>query len=312
MKEIPVVDLNDFDTSNEIEFDKSVKVLSQAFHDIGFIFVRAPEITKMLPPIYEQFRRVFDLPHDVKARYAHPEIHYQRGWTPPFQELAIACKYKGHDGGPLPDAKENWFMGPDFPAEHHLVREYPQDYPPNIWPEEVPGLRPAMEELYEILFDLGKRALSVLGVGMGKERDYFYEMVCESPTVMRAIHYPRVTAEQVGNIAWACTHTDINFITVLPASTKPGLWIRRRDGEWIPGNAPEGCVIVQVGDMLQHLTENYFVSAPHEVRAPDKETFEGRLSAALFIHARSDVNLGSITAHEFLLRRLREIGLADS
>lgn len=306
---IPVVDLEavkNFDPD-------TVNTVGQAFRDIGFVFVRTPGTTEILPEIFTEFRKLFSLPMEVKRKYARPELFYQRGWTPPFTEMAIACRGKG-----LPDAKENWFIGPEIDSlESDIWKIFPEHYISNIWPEEVPGFKPAMRRLYSSLRVCGTDVLRAVAIYMGKPRDYFDEMTRDSPTVLRAIHYPPVRPEQVGKIVWGCMHTDINLATVLPASTYKGLWIRRRDGKWIPGNAPEKCVIAQAADMLQYLTAREFVSAWHEVRAPEHPTVEGRLSAALFIHARSDVvfdpgnkRFPPITAGDLLLKRLKEIGLA--
>ncbi len=306
---IPVVD---FESLRYWDGD-AISTVGQAFHDIGFVFVRIPEVAKLLPEIFSEFKKVFALPQEVKQKYAHPEMFYQRGWTPSFTEIAIACRGKG-----LPDAKENWFIGPrlDSIAED-VARRFPEHYIDNIWPEEVPGFKPAIERLYNALYFCGKEVLKAVAQYIGKDENYFDDLTNSSPTVLRAIHYPPVKAEEVGKIIWACRHTDINLATVLPASTKPGLWIRRRDGQWLPGNAPEGCVIVQAADMLEYLTAKQFISAWHEVRSPDHPTQEGRLSAALFIHARSDAVFDSghpkfppIIAGELLLKRLKEIGLA--
>lgn len=317
-KEIPVVDLAtaNLSSSHRLTF---ISTVGLAFQDIGFVFVKAPEVASMLPRIYAQFKKTFDLPVEIKRKYAHPEIGYQRGWTPPFSEVAIACRQLGEGGSPLPDAKENWFIGPDFHPSHPFVKRFPLAYPPvNYFPHEVPEFITAMWDLYLSLFDVGKDILGAVEQYLRKPEGFFREMVKESPTVMRAIHYPPVKQEEIGKIVWACKHTDINLVTVLPASTRPGLWIRRRDGEWIPGMAPEGCVIVQVADMLDYLTGGYLTSAAHEVRAPDHPTKEGRYSAALFIHARSDMlfepgidGYPTITAYELLQKRLKEISLAQ-
>ncbi|MDP3963866.1 MAG: 2-oxoglutarate and iron-dependent oxygenase domain-containing protein [bacterium] len=315
-KAIPVLECVDAPSA------QAVTTLGEAFRDIGFVFVRTPDITRMLFGIWPAFRATFDLPQAIKQKYARPDIFYQRGWTPPFTELAIACRRLGKDEAGLPDAKENWFMGPNLDPLSDIVRRFPEHYPQNIWPSEVPSLKPAMERLYGALLGVGSGVLALVERYMGKPEGYFAGIIRDSPTVMRAINYPPVGAEDVGRIIWACQHTDINLITVLPASTRKGLWIRRRDGEWISGTAPEGCTIVQVADMLDYLTGGHFMSAAHEVRTPEYPTQEGRLSAALFIHARSDVLLEPdvsgadaaqyppITAGELLLKRLRAIGLA--
>lgn len=315
-KTIPVLE------STDISNAKTVTTLGEGFRNIGFAFVRTPNVAEMLPEIWPVFRKTFDLSDDIKRRYARPDIFYQRGWTPPFTELAIACRRLGKDEAGLPDAKENWFMGPEMDPAGDLARRFPQHYPQNVWPAEVPTLKPAMERLYGSLLDVGAQILRMVEQYLGKPDGYFAEIIRNAPTVMRAINYPPVKMEDVGRIIWACQHTDINLITVLPASTRKGLWIRRRDGEWIPGTAPEGCTIVQVADMLDYLTGGQFMSAAHEVRTPEHPTSEGRLSAALFIHARSDVLLEPdvsgpdaklyppIMAGDLLYQRLRAIGLA--
>src|SRR5262249_1625072 len=102
LKEIPVV----AGAERSPEF---VQTVGQAFRGIGFVFPGEPEITAKLPRIYAEFRKAFDLPYWIKAQYARPEIFYQRGWTPPFTEEAIACRAPGN-GKKKADAKENWFM----------------------------------------------------------------------------------------------------------------------------------------------------------------------------------------------------------
>lgn len=322
LKKIPVVDLDDFRSDNPDIKIRLINTIGQAFKDIGFVFIKAPRITEILPSVYSKFQKLVDLTEEVKSKYKHPEIAHQRGWTPPFTEEAIACKKLGDGGQPLPDAKENWSIGPELDPNHYFVKKFPKIYPPNIWPKEVPGLKPTMLRLYNMLFDCGKEVLRAVGCYLEKPDGYFDEMTKDSPTAMRAIHYPPIRPEQVGKIIWACKHTDINLITLLPASTKSGLWIRRRDGKWIPGNSPKGCVIAQVADMLDYLTGGELISTAHEVRAPNRPTRKGRLSAALFIHAHSDFLFNPlvgesekhiyppITAGELLMKRLKAIGLA--
>lgn len=306
LTEIPVIEIVDLKNSGK----KTVETLGQAFHDIGFCFIRMPEVTSVLPRVFSEFKKVFNLSETVKGKYAHPEIFYQRGWTPPFTEVALACKGRG-----LPDAKENWFIGPEF--KNDPTRDDSFNYAENIWPEEVPAFKQVMRELYGVLYGCGQEVLRGVGHYLGKSEGYFSEMITGGPTLLRALNYPPVREDQVGKIVWGCQHTDINLVTILPASTREGLWIRRRDGKWMPGNAPENCVISQVADMLQYLTAREFISAWHEVRAPNHPTTEGRLSAAIFIHARPDFvfdpknsRFPPITASELLSKRLKAIGLA--
>lgn len=296
----------------------------RAFREVGFIFVYAPEISVNLPRVYDAFRKVFDLSENAKQKYARPEIFYQRGWMPPFSEIGIACRHSGPDRAPVANAYEHWFMGPDLPSDHPVAVQYPELNSPNVWPDEVPEFRIAMEDLYNSFPSVGRPVWRAIAPRIGKDPYFFDEITRFGSTVMRALHYPAVKPEDVGKIIYGCRHTDINLFTILPASTREGLWVRTRSGNWTPGVAPEGYVIVQVGDMLEYLTGGEFFSAEHEVRAPEHPTIEGRLSAAMFIHPRSDVVLGfgdedtekstfypKKTAGVLLAERLEAIGLGN-
>jgi isopenicillin N synthase-like dioxygenase len=329
LKTIPLVDLKDFTSADPGVRSDAVQLTEKGLHDIGFLFVKTPEIAEKLPRIYPVFKELFTLPEKTLLRYERPDIHHQRGYTPSYSEIGIFCQKSGKNGEPEPDSKKNWFIGPEHDdiSEEDLITTFPDLYAENVWPtkrrrilfwkkkEMVPGFKEASLELYEDLFAVGKKVLGALEKPLGYDEGFFEEVVRDSPTSLRPLYYPPV-AEGVG----ACDHTDINYITVLPAPTREGLWVKTRSGEWIRGMAPEGYSLVQVGDMLQYTTGGEFHSAVHKV---DPSRGEGRYSTALFGHARSSVNLQpapqweadpekypSLTAGDFLHKRLKEIGLA--
>lgn len=300
------------------------EIAYRAFKDIGFLFVYAPEVTERLPRIFATFRDVFGLPEEVKEKYSGKRVKYQRGWTPPNTEQALACKHLGPGRTPVSNAYEGWFMGPDLSPDHPMVRLFPKTNAANIWPDEIPEFRKAMVDLYESLRPIGMEVLRAIALKIGKDPEYFDEITRDGTTVMRSLHYPAIKPEKVGKVMWGCRHTDICLLTMLPSGSRPALYIKlKRKNVWISGMAPTGYVIAQVGDMLQHLTGGDLTSAWHEVRAPEEPTTEGRYSAAMFIHPRSDVILGydesgdskkykkypKRTADELLQERLNEIGL---
>jgi len=103
LNQIPVVDLNDFrDPKRRDSFTETV---AKGFQDIGFIFVKTPDITPKLPTVYDAYKKVFDLPLEVKMGYERPDIHRQRGYTPSGAEIGIFCQRSGPDGKPQHDAK---------------------------------------------------------------------------------------------------------------------------------------------------------------------------------------------------------------
>ena len=227
MPKIPTVDLAD-------NRAKATETIGRALEDIGFVFIRTSGVQSIVQMAYSQFRILFSLPHEVKERYADPKIFYQRGWTPNLKELGLACRRMGPDKVDRPDAKECWGMGPARVPFGQLGKNFPDFYPANIWPEEVPGLQIVMEKLYRRLYEVGTDTFNLLEGYLELPHGYFRNLTNDAPHFMRAIHYPPVTAEEVPNIQWGCKHTDINFLTVLPASTRSGLWVRCHDGSWVP------------------------------------------------------------------------------
>lgn len=129
-------------------------------------------------------------------------------------------------------------------------------------------------------------------------------------SMLRVLHYPPVHGDR--RIMRAAPHEDINLLTILPAADGPGLEIRARDGVWMSvPNRPDQ-VLVNVGDMLQELSQGYFPSTTHQVALPSGEFLAaGRMSLPLFLHPRPDVVLSSrYSAASYLKERLQELGVA--
>lgn len=316
MNNVPLIDLAGGRRSD------LVKAVGEASERLGIFFVKPAGKIQAITPAYTEVRKFANLPTEVKQSYDGKKFNYQVGWTPSLTEVGLACRRVERKPNPVeekPDIKECFFMRTQLPDGHPLKTLDPTNYADNIWPDEVPDLQPTMTELFDTLFSCGSAVLDLLNEYLGYPRGHLVQAVQESPTSMRGIHYPPIPPELKDKVKWACQHTDINFITILPASTRSGLWVKRLDGIWIPGAPPEDCVIVQIGDMLQWHTAGRLKSTVHEVRAPEEPISEGRISAALFIHPYSSFVLNPNgagprfrprTAKEFLNQRLNAINLS--
>lgn len=287
-----------------------VDLVYRAFTDIGFLFVRQPIITAMMPTVYADFKRFFDLSTAQKMRYARPDIHYQRGYTPLLQEIGVFCRTSGPSRAPKPNKYECYMMGPTGPgSDLDSYKQWAAFHHANIWPMEVPTFQTSMSLLYHSLSYVCHSVLEVLEVPLDLPTGTFKEMLKHGPSVMRAIHYPAFLAGEDKVYEGACAHTDINLITVLPKSTAPGLRIIRPGKPPLPVAVPDKHHIVQIGDMLSLFSGGRLKSTIHKVDPPTNP--EGRYSAAFFGHPRSDVELSpGFTAGAFLAKRLEEIGLS--
>jgi len=254
----------------------------------------------------------FDQPEGVKRAYHVPGQGGARGYTPFGIEIA--------KGATENDLKEFWHVGRELPAGHR----YRQTMPDNLWPESPAGFRETFLALYREFDRVGLRLLSAIARHLGLDPHWFDKAVENGNSVMRLLHYPPVSADAPGVRAGA--HEDINLITLLLGAEEAGLELLDRDGRWLPIRPPEGAMVVNVGDMLQRLTNHVLPSTTHRVVNPPPERRGApRYSMPFFLHLAPDFLIetlpgcvGSdnpdrypdpITADAYLHQRLREIGL---
>jgi isopenicillin N synthase-like dioxygenase len=310
---IPALDLADFISGDRVKREAFVQALGKAYEDIGFVAIRNHGLSnELVAELYHQVEAFFGLPSHVKAGYYMPGMAGQRGYTPFGRERA-----KGRNAG---DLKEFWQFGQfqKRPAD-------PDDlYPGNIEVEELPDFNRKGKEVYQILEKTGLHILRALANYIGLDEHFFDPHVISGNSVLRAIHYPPIT-EDPGDALRAAEHEDINLITLLMGASADGLQVLNRRGEWISVTALPDMVVVNVGDMLQRLTNNRLRSTTHRVVNPSKEGWgKPRYSIPFFFHPRMEMPLNclpecisgknpkaysDITAGEYLDERLREIGL---
>jgi isopenicillin N synthase-like dioxygenase len=284
-----------------------------SFLEFGFAVVGAPELEQaVIGEAVGAARGFFALPEAEKRRWHTPGGAGQRGYTPFGVETA-----KDAD---QPDLKEFWHMGRDLP-EGHPNRRY---MPPNVWPDQPADFRPAISGLYQALDDLGRELLEATAIGLDLPPHWFDDKTRWGDSVLRLAHYPPVSPKAAGVRAGA--HEDINVITLLLGAEEAGLELLTRDGEWLPVDPPPGAVVVNVGDMLQRLTNHVLPSTTHRVvnPPPERRGF-ARLSTPFFLHFEPEFEIRTlsscvtssnpdrypepITAYGYLQQRLREIRL---
>jgi len=288
--------------------------LGRSFAEYGFAVVRDHGIPQDLIDRADHLaKQFFALPEAVKRGYHVEGGGGARGYTPFGKEIAKDAK--------VHDLKEFWHVGRSLPAGHPLA-----DYmAPNIWPDGIDGFRETFEQLYAEFEKAGDRLLRAIAMHLGLETDYFVPTVADGNSVMRLLHYPPLGDDVPEGAIRAAAHGDINTITLLLGAEEAGLELLNRQGQWVPVSPPQGALAVNVGDMLDRLTNSRLRSTTHRVVNPGGEAARrSRYSMPFFLHFRPEfvieplascVGEGEqtappITAHEFLQQRLREIGLA--
>ncbi|MES2645368.1 MAG: 2-oxoglutarate and iron-dependent oxygenase domain-containing protein [Bacteroidota bacterium] len=310
---IPSVDLAKF-TQGSVE-DRKVFVaeLGTAYESVGFVAVKNHGIPEQLiDELYQYVKEFFSLPSPFKKAYEIPELAGQRGYTSFGKEHA--------KGSEAPDLKEFFQFGQTIEDEDVVSDEYPE----NVTVKEVPEFTPTLLKSYKHFEQSGRQLLKAIALYLHLDEQYFEDWVINGNSILRAIHYPPITSEPKSAIR-AEQHEDINLITLLVGASAEGLQILTKQGEWIAVTALPGQIVVNVGDMLQRLTNNRLCSTTHRVVNPPREHWgTSRFSIPFFLHPKSSMSLACLencidanhpkaypdtTAGEYLDERLREIGL---
>jgi isopenicillin N synthase-like dioxygenase len=308
---IPVLDLQDFQVGGDL-CQRFVSQLGQALEDTGFFaLVNHGVDAELIQAAYHCAQEFFALPDSTKQHYEIPQLNGQRGFTHFGKEHA-----KDH---PFPDLKEFWHMGRELPVHHPLTGRYPT----NLVPTEVPAFSATLNHLYAQLEACARKLLQACALYLAEPEDLIADMATDGDTILRIIHYPPIPPTAHPASLRSAPHEDINLITLLCEATADGLELLQRDGTWLPIPAIPGQIIVDSGDMLQQLTNGLLKSTTHRVFNP-KHDRERRFSMPFFVHPRGEVDLTplpsciaktggqsfpAITAGEYLMQRLREIGL---
>jgi len=290
------------------------EALGASFRQFGFAMVRDHGIDAgLIARAWELTGEFFALPEAEKRRWHVPGIAGARGYTPFGTEIA--------KGAPAHDLKEFWHVGRDLPAGHPLAGSMP----PNVWPDRPEGFRETFAPLYAEFDRVGGVILSRIAAHLGLPSGWFDPAIADGNSVLRLLHYPPI-AGATGESIRAGAHEDINLITLLLGAEEAGLELLTKEGRWVSVSPPEGAMVINIGDMLQRLTNHVLPSTTHRVRNPDpSRAGASRFSMPFFLHLRSDfpfVTLPqcitpdspdrypvSITADEYLQQRLVEIGL---
>jgi isopenicillin N synthase-like dioxygenase len=313
---IPRLDLDTYINGDDSARKRFSDDIGKAFNETGFVTITNHGLDKQLiADLYNQVKALFALPDSVKSSYEIAELAGQRGYTGRGKETAKGFK--------TPDLKEFWQIGQTV-TDGNVVKE---QYPDNLMVKELPAFNTTTLEIYKKLEEAGKHLLRAIAVYLGLPGRYFDDKVHNGNSILRTLHYfPIDDPDSVpADAVRAGAHEDINLITLLIGASADGLEVLTREGEWYPVKAHGEDLVVNVGDMLQRLTNNKLKSTTHRVVNPPRELMKNsRYSVPFFLHPVFNMDLTcldecvdaehpklytDITAGEYLDERLREIGL---
>jgi isopenicillin N synthase-like dioxygenase len=277
---LPVIDVAPLVADGTAEEQRAVGAeLDAACRRFGFFYVTGHGVPEELQDRLERrSRELFALPEDRKAAIAM--VHGGRAWRGWFP-------FEGELTSGRPDRKEGVYFGSELPEDHPRVREGTPLHGANLFPAEVPDLRPAVLAYLDAMTALGHRLLRGLALGLGLEAGWFDEQLTRDPLVLfRVFRYP--PGSGLADERWGVAeHTDYGLLTILHQDDAGGLQVHAPEG-WIDAPALPGTFVCNLGDMLERMTGGRYRSTPHRVRnTSDRD----RLSFPFFLDPAWDAEV---------------------
>jgi isopenicillin N synthase-like dioxygenase len=266
-REIPVVSMSDW-TRPDADRTAFAERLRTICHEVGFFRVVDHGVgAQFLEDYFSVLQAFFALPEETKARIDKARSPWFRGWERVGAELTDARV----------DHREQVDVWSELPARDPGVEpRYLRLEGPNQWLDdaELPRFRALVEQFHAVMGALADQLMAAMSVGLGLEPGHLGELFgTDRMSLVKLIHYPPTPPGEAG----VNGHHDTGFLALLVQHGVGGLQVQNQDGAWIDVPADDGAVVVNLGEMLQSMTGNYFVATTHRVVAREE-----RFSSAYF------------------------------
>lgn len=275
---LPLVDVSRLG-SNRFEDRLAVaRELDRACAKVGFLYIKGAQFDPAL------FRRLvmrakayFALGQDAKMKsYIGHSVNHS-GYVPVDEEQFASG---------TSDLKEAY----DVNCDHTCVEGRRPLVGPNTWPD-MPGFREDVQAYYAHVTGIGRQLFRCFALALGLEENHFDAHLRHPPSQLRLIHYPfDAAAEDRPGIG---AHTDYECFTLLFA-TAPGLQIVDKQGQWMDVPLIGGTMIMNIGDMMEILSNGRYVATRHRVKKVKQE----RYSFPLFHACDYDYVVAPVTGDE--------------
>jgi isopenicillin N synthase-like dioxygenase len=265
---LPLVDISKLQSSALSDRLEVAAALDKACKEVGFLYLKGEQFN---------FEYVQDLIQVTKAYFE--------------QDLALKMqRYIGlskNHSGYVPIGEEQ-FSGQSYDLKEAFDVNYDyqgakSDCPllgPTLWPDDAQFKR-TVSQYYQHLRGISQQIFRSFALALGVNEDFFDAKITDAPSQLRLIHYPYnpevKDAEGIG------AHTDYECFTLL-LPTAPGLQVLNKQGEWIDIPLIENTLVMNIGDMMEILSNGKYLATKHRV----KKVCEERYSFPLFCACNYD------------------------
>lgn len=285
---LPIIDVAEFGNADETHRKDIGRLVNDACTNVGFFSVIGHGIDEeIIAGAQRAALGFFDLPVADRLGAGKPDPSYPYGYAPFLSEALN----KSIGGSAVPDAKEAYSIGPigNPPRPIETMADVERDvWAPTLWPPAMPELRPAMEAYYLAMADLAATIMDSFAYALGLGAGWFEPFIDEHGSALRLAHYPGLVERPDEQVMRAGAHTDYGTLTILRLDAEPGLQVQDVDGSWFDVEAPDGAMVVNLGDLMQRWTNDRWRSTMHRVVVPQGRHGTRRLTMPFFHNANWD------------------------
>lgn len=254
---LPLIDMTGVRERDPCAIQRAGAAIRQACVDTGFFYIVNHGVPQpLIDAAMAAAAEFFAHPAEVKRQVAVNQRH--RGW----HALGGALMYEATK----PDHKEFFSIGLELPEDDPCVLAGQALRGPNQWPAFMPSLRPVLSEYYEEVGKAGADLLCAVAAGLGIAEDFFVDKYTKRLQRTQMVYYPEHPARAEADQFGVAPHTDYGCITLLYQDDSGGLQVRELASErWIDATPIAGSLVVNVGDLLAHWSNDRFRSTLHRV-----------------------------------------------
>ncbi len=296
---VPIIDFDGFVGGGARRRRAVADDVDAACREIGFFAVTGHGVSDVtIRTAHRAALEFFDLPLDARMSAAklHPAAPY--GYSP-FSAEALN---RSLGGEAAPDLKETYNVGPvgdpPRPMSQMVDADERDVWAPTPWPSAMPGLRPVLTAYYEVMSDLAATLMDAFALALGLDDGGFDPFIARHGSALRLAHYPALEHRPEAGHLRAGAHSDYGTLTILRLDAEPGLQVERLPGEWVDVEAPDGAMVVNLGDLMQRWSNDRWRSTMHRVVVPEGAHGRRRLTMPFFHNADWDARIECITAED--------------
>jgi isopenicillin N synthase-like dioxygenase len=256
MLSIPILDLSLAKSKSGLPL--LVQQLDQACKSTGFFYIVNHGISEQLiAKVFTFSAQLFDLSVDEKMAMHLSRSTCRRGYEKIGDQTL--------DENALPDQKESFYCGIEYPPDHPYVLKSYDTYGSSQWPAQLPEFRQTMGVYINAQIAICHQIMRIVALAFEQDENYFEPTLHDPMVTLRLLRYPPHPAQASERLFGAGAHTDWGAVTVLAQDNQGGLEVQLASGQWVSAPPVANSFVVNLGDMMPRWTNDIYRSNLHRV-----------------------------------------------